>query len=150
MIIDRITNAHLYSLLSPAFKRAFDYLQQTDLVALPNGKHEIDGENMFVIVQEYDTKMKDQAKWESHRRYIDLQYVIKGVEQIGYAHLDTLTPSTAYDSEKDVAFFLGKGDFAHVPEGSFMILFPEDAHMPCIAIDTPALVKKAVVKIRVA
>lgn len=150
MIIDRITNAHLYASLSPAFKQAFDYLQQTDLATLANGKYEIDSENMYVSVQEYDTKPKEQGKWEAHRRYIDVQYMIRGTEQIGYAHLAGLAPAQAYDASRDVAFFSGAGDFSTMQEGSFMILFPEDAHMPCISVNEPTQVKKAVVKILVA
>ena len=150
MIIDRITNAYLYSSLSPAFKRAFEYLQQTDLGALANGKYEIDGENMYISVQEYDTKPKEQGKWEAHRRYIDIQYIIRGTEQIGCAHLAGLALTQAYDANRDVAFFSGEGDFSTMQEGMFMVLFPEDAHMPCIAVGAPSPVKKAVVKISVA
>lgn len=149
MIIDRITNAHLYSTLSPAIKRAFEYLKQIDLVILANGKHAIDGEAMFVIVQEYDTKPKEQGKWEAHRRYIDVQYMIRGTEQIGYAHLARLAPAQDYDASRDVAFYSGAGDFSTIQEGSFMILFPEDAHMPGIAVNEPMQVKKAVVKISI-
>jgi YhcH/YjgK/YiaL family protein len=150
MIIDRITNAHLYSSLSPAIQRAFEYLQQTDLVALANGKYEIDGENMYISVQEYDTKPKEQGKWEAHRRYIDIQYMIRGTEQIGCAHLAGLAPMQAYDASRDVAFFSGEGGFSTMQEGMFMVLFPEDAHMPCISVNELTQVKKAVVKVLVA
>jgi YhcH/YjgK/YiaL family protein len=150
MIIDRITNVDLYSSLSPRIKRAFDYIQQTDLAALAVGKYEIDGENLFVIVQEYTTKPKDRSKWEAHRRYIDVQYIIRGTEQIGYTHVGSLSPTGAHDVAKDIRFFSGDGDFLTLPEGTFMLLLPKDAHMPGIAVDAPSPVKKAVFKISAA
>ena len=149
MLIDRITNAHLYGTLSPKFKCAFDYIQQTDLLTLAVGKYEIDGESLYVIVQEYLTKPIEQGRWEAHRRYIDLQYVIRGTERIGYAHLSRLLPDV-YDVNKDFLPLSGQGDILTVQEGSFMLLLPEDGHMPGIAVDEPMLVKKAVFKIGVA
>lgn len=150
MIIDRITDAEFYSTASLKIKRVLDYIQQTDLSLLANGRYEIDGENLFVIVQEYDTIPKDQGKWETHRRYIDLQYVIRGSEQIGYTHVASLKPVTTYDAGKDIAFFSGEGEFLTVPEGGFMLLLPHDAHMPGVAVTTPERVKKAVFKITAA
>ncbi|MGD0519521.1 MAG: YhcH/YjgK/YiaL family protein, partial [Thermoguttaceae bacterium] len=73
MIVDLITNAHLYVDLGPGIKRALNYIQLTDLLTLNVGRYEIEGPSMFVLVQEYATKPKDQGRWEAHRRYIDLQ-----------------------------------------------------------------------------
>jgi YhcH/YjgK/YiaL family protein len=149
MIIDLITNAHLYADLGLKIKRAFNYIQQTDLLALDVGRYEMEGASMYVVVQEYVTKPKDQGRWETHRRYIDLQYIIRGTERIGYAHLSRLAPGV-YDADKDFLAFSGEGDFLTLTEGCFMLLLPEDAHMPGIAVDAPGIVKKAVVKIGLA
>jgi YhcH/YjgK/YiaL family protein len=149
MIIDLITNTHLYVDLGPRIKRAFNYIQQTDLLTLNVGRYEMEGPSMFVLVQEYATKPKDQGRWEAHRRYIDLQYIIWGTERIGYAHLSRLAPGV-YDADKDFLALSGEGDFLTLAERTFMLLMPEDAHMPGIAVDAPGLVKKAVVKIGLA
>lgn len=149
MIIDRITNAHLYVDLGPGIKRAFNYIQLTDFLALNVGRYEIEGPNMYVMVQEYATKPKDQGRWEAHRRYIDLHYIIRGTERIGYAHLSRLAPGV-YDADKDFLALSGEGDFLTLASGGFMLLMPEDAHMPGISADAPGLVKKAVVKIGLA
>jgi YhcH/YjgK/YiaL family protein len=149
MIIDLITNAHLYADLGLKIKLAFNYIQQTDLLALDVGRYEMEGASMYVMVQEYVTKPKDQGRWETHRRYIDLQYIIRGTERIGYAHLSRLAPGV-YDADKDFLALSGEGDFLTLTEGCFMLLLPEDAHMPGIAVDAPGIVKKAVVKIGLA
>lgn len=148
MIIDKLTNSHLYETLSPRIKRAFDYLHQTDLNATPDGKYEIDGDAIYAIVQHYSTKTKEQGKWEAHRQYIDIQYIIQGEEMIGYSHLSRLVPGE-YDPARDVVFLVGDGNYLPLTSGEFMLLYPEDTHMPCIAIDAPSAVKKVVVKIAV-
>jgi YhcH/YjgK/YiaL family protein len=148
MIIDKLTNSHLYETLSPRIKRAFDYLHQTDLRAIEDGKYEIDGNTSYAVVQQYTTKTKEQGKWEAHRRYIDIQYIIQGMEMIGYNHLSRLAPGE-YDPARDVVFLTGEGNYLPLSSGEFMLLYPEDAHMPCIAIDAPGAVKKVVVKIAV-
>jgi YhcH/YjgK/YiaL family protein len=148
MIIDRLDNSHLYVSLHPRIKAAFDYLQKTDMSAFPAGKYEIDGLNLYAMLQQYDTKPKIQGVWEAHRRYIDLQAVLQGTEILGYANIARLMPGT-YDPAKDFLPLSGEGDSLTLQSGSFVLLFPEDAHMPGIAIDSPQPVKKIVVKIAV-
>ncbi|HEY3341614.1 MAG TPA: YhcH/YjgK/YiaL family protein [Anaerolineae bacterium] len=148
MIYDNIKNAHLYASLGARFQQAFDYLQQTDLLALPVGRIELDGKNLYVMVQEYTSKLPEQGKWEAHQRYIDLQYIVSGVEKMGFAALTSLTLG-AYTSEKDFQALSGEGVFLPLGAGDFMLLWPQDAHMPGMAINTPGPVKKVVVKIAV-
>jgi len=148
MIIDRISNAHLYEHLSPRIKRAFDYLRRTDLAALAPGRYDIDGDTLYVMLSQYETKPRTQGAWEAHRRYIDLQVVIQGTEQIGYSHLSRLTPGL-YEADRDFVPLAGEGDFLTLTAGDFMLLFPDDGHMPGVAVGAPNLVKKAVFKIGV-
>jgi YhcH/YjgK/YiaL family protein len=103
---------------------------------------------MFALVQEYDTKLKEQGLWEAHRRYIDLQYVVQGTEGFGYANINHLKQSE-YDSIKDFLPLHGDGDLVTVHDGSFILLLPEDAYMPGMAIDKPVQVKKVVIKIAI-
>jgi len=148
MIIDRIENAYLYYSVHPRFRQAFDHIHQINVDTIPAGKYEIDGENMYALVQEYNTKLKEQGVWEAHRRYIDLQYVVQGAEGIGCANINHLRQGE-YDTSKDFLPLYGDGDLVTVHSGSFVLLLPEDAHMPGMAIGTPAPVKKIVVKIAV-
>ena len=148
MIIDRIENAHLYYAVHPRFKQAFEYFKQIDIDTIPSGKYEIDGETMYVLVQEYNTKLKEQGLWEAHRRYIDLQYVVKGAEGIGYANIHHLKQGE-YDAGKDFLPLHGDGDLITVRSGNFVLLLPEDGHMPGMALGDSAPVKKIVIKISV-
>lgn len=147
MIIDRIENAALYYPLHPKFKQAFDYIAQIDIHTLPVGRHDID-DGMYVLVQEYTTKQKGEGKWEAHRRYIDLQYVVQGAESMGYANIHHLQQGE-YIPEKDFLPLFGEGNQVELKSGCFVLLFPEDAHMPSMALGESKPARKIVLKITV-
>ena len=138
----------MYRGLSPRIALAFDYLRGTDFRRAATGTFEIDGRRVYAIVQEYATLDRTQGTWEAHRRHIDLQYVVSGTERIGYAHVNRLAPGR-YDEAKDLLPLSGEGDFLTLGAGDFMLLFPEDAHMPRIAVNAAEIVRKVVVKIAV-
>ena len=148
MIIDRIENAHLYYSVHHRFQQAFEYVSQLDVNTITDGRHEIDGDNMYALVQGYNTKLKEQGFWESHRRYIDLQYVVQGAEGMGYANIHHLQQGE-YDAKKDFLPLFGEGDLVTLKSGSFVLLLPEDAHMPGMAVGESAPVRKIVIKIAV-
>ncbi len=147
MIIDRIENAALYYPLHPKFKQAFDYVNSINVYSIPVGRHEIDNK-MYVLVQEYTTKLKEQGKWEAHRRYIDLQYVVQGAEGMGYANIHDLRQDE-YIPEKDFLPLFGEGQQIELRSGYFVLLFPGDAHMPSMALGESQPARKIVVKIAV-
>lgn len=148
MVLDRLASASLYTGLGPRIAQAFHFLQHTSLLQLSVGKHSIDGENLFVLMQHYLTKPVAEGRWEAHRKYLDLHLVISGAERVGFAHLDRLTAGP-YEEDKDVVRLTGTGDFVTVATGSFVLLWPRDAHMPAVAVNVPAPVTKAVMKIRI-
>lgn len=149
MILDTLSNASIYRGLPARLVAALDFLQATDLAALPLGKTVIDGERLYALVQEYSPKPSEMGKFEAHRRYWDVQYVARGVERMGYSHLSRMTVSEPHSDERDVAFFTGPGDWLYVPAGTFAIFGPSDVHMPGVAVDaaTESLVRKIVVKV---
>ncbi|MHB1035641.1 MAG: YhcH/YjgK/YiaL family protein [Pirellulales bacterium] len=152
MILDRLENACLYRRLGARIAAAFDYLCATDFRQLLDGRYELDGDRLFAMVQRYVTRPPSAAKWEAHRQYVDVQYVVEGVERIGYAPLvDGLPVVEAYDAAKDLAFFDAGGDLVTVRAGSFAIFTPQDLHAPGLAAESsgPAEVRKVVVKCRV-
>lgn len=150
MIADTLKNRSQYASISPRIKAGFDYLAKTDFSKIEAGKYEIDGSNLFALVQVYDSITKDQGKWECHKDYIDIQYVVEGVEQIGVQNIDFLKVTTEYNPEKDIAFLSGEGDFVTLSKGSYGVFFPQDAHMPKVAPgDKPGKVKKVVLKIKI-
>lgn len=147
MITDNIRNASLYYGVSDEIKTAFKYLTSHDLSTLDPGKHQIDGDRMYLLVVDYDTKPLEQGKWEIHRRYIDVQYVVHGSETMGRTIVDDLTTIEAYDSEKDIEFLTGEGAFFTMNQGDFAVFFPDDAHMPGMTAASSQAVRKAVIKI---
>jgi YhcH/YjgK/YiaL family protein len=150
MIIDRLDKASFYRGVHKRLAAAFDYLKETDLAKVEPGTYEIEGRKVYVMVQQYDTKPKEKGRWEAHRRYIDVQFVHQGVELFGYANLRDLKEGP-YDEAKDFLSLQGegRGDFFRVSQGTFVILFPQDAHMPGMAVSAPQPVKKFVVKVAI-
>jgi YhcH/YjgK/YiaL family protein len=150
MIADTIKNRMQYCGLSPRMKAAFEYLSGTDFSKIEAGRYDIDGSNLFALVQAYDSIPKEEGKWECHRNYIDIQYIVEGVEQIGFQNIDVMKITTEYSPEKDIAFLSGEGDFVTLPKDSYGVFFPQDAHMPKVAPDNkPGHVKKVVIKIKI-
>ncbi|QEH42240.1 YhcH/YjgK/YiaL family protein [Chitinophaga sp. XS-30] len=150
MIIDTLANANRYHCLGPAFIKAFGYLRQTDFSALEKGKYAIDGTDIFAIVNEYDTVDPSGEQMESHKKYIDVQYIVKGKEQMGHAILNGQTPSRPYDEAADYMLFGERPSFfTAFEEGMFAIFFPSDLHMPNLHPVAPDRVRKVVIKIGV-
>ncbi len=150
MIIDSLKNASRYFVLGERIALALKYLANNDCTTLPVGKIPILGEQIYALVQDNTTKPRDQGVWEAHRKYIDVQFVAAGVEEMGYANIQTLTVKKPYDEQADFALFTGSGSFVTVPAGSFTIFFPEDGHIPGSAVDDqPAAVRKVVIKVAV-
>jgi YhcH/YjgK/YiaL family protein len=149
MILDKISNGHLYAGLGENFKKALEYLKNTDFTNVELGRYEIDGNNLFVLVQEYTAKPIENCSVEAHENYADIQFVVKGREKMGYAPLDTVKVTQAYNPDKDVAKYEGAVDWFVVNEGMFALFLPDDAHEPCLAVAEGETVKKVVAKIRV-
>lgn len=150
MIADHLTQADRYAALGPRFKQAFDFLRSNDLATLEVGRYPLadDGDTLFALVQRYNTKPQSEGFWEAHRRYIDLQFIFQGTERIGYAPLHRMTLES-YDEERDLSVLQGQGDFLTLTAGCFMLLWPEDVHMPGLQADSTDLVRKIVLKIAV-
>lgn len=132
------------------FKKAFDFLMNPDFRKLELGKHTIKGDDLFVILMEYDTKEAAECKMESHKKHIDIQFMVSGEERIGITLLNGHHPSVPYNESNDVIFYKNEYDtLLTLSQGDFAIFYPQDLHMPCIKIDSVSTVKKAVFKIRV-
>ncbi|MBM4029003.1 MAG: DUF386 domain-containing protein [Planctomycetes bacterium] len=151
MIVDRIENAHLYAPLHRRLEKAFAALRDPALAQQPDGRYEIEGDDLFYIVQHYTTRPVDQARFESHKKYIDIQALLAGEEILGYAPTAGLEVGVPYDEAKDIMFHrVGTiATWARLEPGVFCFLFPHDAHLPSCQITGPAEVHKVVFKIRV-
>ncbi len=153
MIVDTLANREIYTAINPRIASALEHLATTDFSQLEAGKYELDGKNLFVIVNDYQTKPKEQQPFEAHEQYIDVQYVVSGEEEFGYLPLAGQTPSKAYFAEHDYANYdyeSNKDDAAFIPlkAGMFALFFPGDIHMPG-AGDNATQVRKVVIKVKV-
>jgi YhcH/YjgK/YiaL family protein len=148
MIIDRLDNRDAALHMPPRVRQALDYLRTTDLKSLPVGRHDLDGDRLFALVQDYTTRPEADCVWEAHRKYIDIQCVVHGVERMGIADLATAREREPYDPSRDVAFFEPGRDSVVVPAGMFVIFWPDDVHAPGGAVDdqAPVAVRKVVVR----
>ena len=150
MIFDTIRNRHLYASISPRIEASLDYLATTDFSTIEAGRYEIDGDNLFMLVQKYNSVPKELGKWECYRKYIDIQFIAEGIEQIGYRNIDKMKVITEYISEKEISILSGDGDYITVFKDSYGIFFPDDVHQPKLALNNvPGQVKKVVIKIKV-
>lgn len=145
MIYDRLTNYSLYTTLHPRFRQALEFLLQTDLENLSPGRFDLDGDALYVLVQEYAPKPLSDGKWEAHRRYVDIQYMLSGCERIDFGLIDHMQLGE-YNPDKDFQALDGQGQTLLLEEGSFVFFFPQDAHMPGLSIGQYEVVKKIVVK----
>ncbi|TDX52496.1 YhcH/YjgK/YiaL family protein [Orenia marismortui] len=148
MIIDNLKNAEFYYNLHNRMATAFKFLLEEDLSELKPGKYEIEGDNIFASVESYNTKAKEEGSWEGHRKYLDIQYIIDGVEMMGCTDLKGMKLSEEYNQEKDILFLEGEGNFFTLEAGNFAIFMPQDIHMPALSADKSQKVKKVVVKVK--
>jgi biofilm protein TabA len=131
--------------------KAFTFLKNTDLSKLENKRYDIDGDNLYALISAYPSKNEADAKFEAHKKYIDIQYVISGVEQMSIAPHSALDAITVpYDAAKDIEFMTVKesSHFKATPE-RFFLFFPSDIHRPGLKIGENSPVKKIVVKVKV-
>ncbi|MEY8352323.1 YhcH/YjgK/YiaL family protein [Lachnospiraceae bacterium 54-53] len=152
MIFDSANNLDFYRNLGVdgRYAKAVDFLKNTDLENLAPGKYEIDGNHVFANVTEYTTIPWEEAKFEAHHDYTDIQYVITGSETMTYARVDELVEKVPYNAEKDVVFYDNEnpGLKVVVKAGEYMIFNPWDGHKPKAAAGEPAPIKKVIVKIK--
>jgi len=135
-----------------AIKKAVDFLKKADLSKMEKGKHPIDGEKMFVILDEYRTKPKSVKKAEMHRKYIDVQFIVSGKEAMGFGFEgQNSRPTEEYSAEKDVALYDTVNDETDllIYEGMYAVFFPGEIHRPGCDPAGENAVRKAIVKVSV-
>lgn len=148
MILDELTNWNRYTPLHTNFKQAFTFLQRPDLLSLKIGHYEIDGEDIFAIIAKDQGRKKDEAQLEIHNKYIDIQFVLQGIDNMGWKARSACTEDAgAYDPNNDIQFYADQPTtwFSTRPN-HFTIFFPDDAHLPLIGND---IIHKVVIKIAV-
>lgn len=149
MICENINSTKDYSSVNKNFIKAFEFLKNNDLKKLDVGKYEIQGEEIFALVQEYITQNEEDKDWESHEKYIDIQLIVEGQEIMGYVPIEALEVKEDLRLENDLIFYNEtlKGSNIKCTNGDYAIFFPEDAHKPGCALGECSKVKKVLIKL---
>lgn len=150
MIIDKIQNFKRYLSLHPDLAKVEAVLERFSDTSIESGKHEIDGDRVFAVVQSYETKEAQADKFENHRKYIDVQYITAGAEQIHVKEMSTLTVDFPFDEPHDYEFYKTPDSFvtAELEAGEFALFFPGESHRPGVMTDKgPAPLNKVIFKI---
>ena len=145
MILDVISNLENYKQLFPRFEAYQEYLAKMN--ELPEGKYDL-GEGEFFSIMSGETRELESAQYEFHQKYLDLQIMLEGSEFMQWQNLDKVDQLN-FDAESDIGFGTGPGTLIEIPQNSFYIVYPQDAHMPGLHVEEPAQFKKAVFKLKV-
>ena len=144
MIICPWKDIKKYASVLPGIEEAFDAVNAlTDYEAKTNPQS---NDNRFFVAVG-TTKAPDVA--EAHRKYMDIQYIVKGKEVMGWADLADCQIVGEFNEEKDIGKYEGNFEYITINEGICYVAFPEDAHMPGRHLDVPNDFVKVVVKLKV-
>lgn len=135
--------------INSRINEVISYLAKQDLANVPVGKYQVD-DDFYYMVQEYVTKAEADCRLEAHHKYVDIQWIVSGRERIDCVSVEGLTVEEEYNADKDVVFFKESDNMMRcvLNAGSYVVLFPNDAHKPCIAVESPEQVRKVVAKVR--
>jgi len=146
MVLDKLNRSKHYEPMHHGFAAAFAFLRREDLAEMPNGKHQIIDDLVYVLISREEGR-NGVGRLEAHRKYFDVQYVVSGDEKIGWRAIEGLKASTEYETAKDIQFFHDEPTFwFDVKPGEFAIFLPTDAHAPLAG---RGAIHKAVVKVAV-
>jgi biofilm protein TabA len=148
--IDQKEFARQYAANTKYWEEAFSFLKTHDLSSIAKGRYVVDGDNVTATVTYDSSKNLDKTSWESHRKFIDLQYVIEGEELMGVCPVSEATVTNPYNERRDVANYSVKGKIYSATADAFFLFFPHNAHRPNITPGGNKPVKKIVIKIKAA
>jgi biofilm protein TabA len=148
MIMDVLSRWNNYHWLNNRFEESFRFLASLKPDA-PEGRTELDGENIFCMIQSYETRPWEGQRFEAHRQYADIQMILDGEESILWAPVEALTVSQPYEPDVELYDLTPAPTELVLTPGVFCVLFPPDAHAPCLQHRALSRVRKAVVKVRV-
>ena len=150
MIINSLSRSERTERLHPLFKKLFDYIRTHDLSQQPPGRIVLQGDDLFINLDQPQLRSRETQKLEVHRRYVDVHFPLSGAEEVGWRSLDTLPceSEAPFDEKNDFALYAVPATvYFTVHPGEFYVMFPEDAHAPIIGEGT---LHKAIAKVRLA
>lgn len=149
MIFGNITQLSDYGFLDDQIKECFEYAKQHDLLQYEKGRHEIDGDRLFVNIAEYETTTAENRFWEAHKNYLDLHLMLNGQEQIDLNFIENMEVKEFVEKDDFLPMEGGKNGDVTLRSGDFLICYPSDGHRTAVAVDGPEKIKKAIFKVRI-
>jgi len=151
MIMDKIENWNLYYSKKSNLYPGVEFILKQINGNIQDSRYEIKGNDIYAMVQSYMTDAPENKKLESHRRYIDIQYIVSGKEAIGWLPAGGLKVMTPYSDENDVIFYHSAECISPLvlTPGMFAVFYPSDAHRPGCFLGKPAPVRKIVIKVKI-
>jgi len=148
--IDKREMAIQYFLNRERWDKAFLFLKNNDLSLLEKGRIRLEEDDLYLSVDEYMTRNEENSRFEAHRKYADIQYLVSGEERIGVVPLDSTSVAIPYDTGHDILFLTApENNYRVADPGRFFVFFPDDAHRPCVKTLANSMVRKVVVKVRI-
>ena len=146
MIADSLKNYNSYLSISPRLAKAFEFILNNDLASFEDGRHDIDGDEIFAMISTPQLKRPEDAPVETHKKYLDIQLVLSGSERFGWIAAEELKDAAApFDVAKDICFWNDTPTmYFDLHEGQMAIFLPEDGHAPMIGSGS---IKKCIVKV---
>lgn len=151
MILDKIENWDKYFDSGSKIYNGIKFIVEQFNESIQDGRYEIKGSDIYAMVQSYMTDAAENKKLESHRRYIDIQYIVSGKEVLGWLPTEGLKVMTPYSEENDVVFYHNFDCMSQLvlTPGMFAVFYPSDAHRPGCFLDKPEPVRKIVIKVKI-
>ena len=151
MLVTPLSHTLDHDYLAERFRKAYEFLARDDVANLPLGRIDIDGDDVFANVQEYETVPAPDKRMEAHRRYFDVQFVVSGEELVQYAPLEGLIEIGSFDEKTDFGSYGTPPGCSSIVlrAGQVAVFAPEDAHKPGCSFGSPKRVRKVIVKVRV-
>lgn len=149
MVFGNIRNLKDFDFLAENVRRCFAYAQDHDLLSYEKGSHPIDGDELFVNIVEYETTIPENRFWEAHRQYLDLHFMLRGPEQIDVNFIDNMEQKVFVEKDDFLPLEGEPNGQIVLNAGDFLLCYPTDAHRTAVQVGTPAIIKKAIFKIRI-
>ena len=150
MVFGNISDLKDYSWLEEGVRKAFAYAQTHDLLSYEKGRHDIDGDDLYVNIVEYETTTPENRFWEAHKQYLDLHLMLRGPEQIDVNFIQNMEQKEYVPKDDFLPLFGDRNSCVVLNAGDFLLAYPADAHRTAVAVDGPVVIKKAIFKIKIA
>ena len=149
MIFGNIKDLDNYTYLDEKIQKCFQYAAKHDLLSYEKGRHDIDGDDLFVNIVEYETTTPEERFWEAHKYYLDLHFMLRGPEQIDGNFIQNMEQKDFVEKDDFLPLEGEPNNHVVLEDGDFLLCYPADAHRTAVAVNKPVMIKKEIFKIKI-